>query len=138
MGLDGRIILKWIFKKWYAGMDLIGLAQDRNKWPAVLKAVMNLWIAQNVESLVSSCRATSFLSRTQLHAVNSWYHYKLNCVWRRLRCTVRNIAPTTLQKKLVQSIQCESLQFFLTNKTVAIKRPILLLLLSVNWNWWML
>jgi hypothetical protein len=28
MGVDGRIILKWIFKKWYVGMDWIGVAQD--------------------------------------------------------------------------------------------------------------
>jgi hypothetical protein len=29
-GIDGRIILKWIFKKWVGGMDWINLAQDRN------------------------------------------------------------------------------------------------------------
>jgi hypothetical protein len=28
-GVDGRIILRWIFRKWYVGMDWIGLAQDR-------------------------------------------------------------------------------------------------------------
>jgi hypothetical protein len=25
LGVDGRIIWKWIFKKWYGGMDRIGL-----------------------------------------------------------------------------------------------------------------
>jgi len=29
---DGRIILKWLFKKWDGGMDWIGLAQDREGW----------------------------------------------------------------------------------------------------------
>jgi hypothetical protein len=30
-GVDGRIILKWIFEKWDVwGMDWIDLAQDRN------------------------------------------------------------------------------------------------------------
>jgi hypothetical protein len=41
-GLDGRIILKWIFKKWNGFMDWIGLAQDRDRWRAVVNAVMNL------------------------------------------------------------------------------------------------
>jgi hypothetical protein len=41
-GVDGRIILKWIFKKWDGGMDWIELAQDRNRWRAVVNAVMNL------------------------------------------------------------------------------------------------
>jgi hypothetical protein len=31
-GLDGRIILKWIFKKWdVVGMDWIELAQDKER-----------------------------------------------------------------------------------------------------------
>jgi hypothetical protein len=28
-GIDGRIILKWILKKWDGGIDWIGLVQDR-------------------------------------------------------------------------------------------------------------
>ena len=31
-GVDWRIILRWIFRKWYGGMDWIDLAQDRDKW----------------------------------------------------------------------------------------------------------
>jgi hypothetical protein len=43
-GVDGRIILKWIFKKWAGGMDWIDLAQDRDRWRALVSAVMNLRI----------------------------------------------------------------------------------------------
>jgi hypothetical protein len=42
-GVDGRIILKWIFKKWDGGgMDWIDMAQDRDRWRALVNAVMNL------------------------------------------------------------------------------------------------
>jgi hypothetical protein len=40
--VDGRIILKWIFKKWDGDMDWIELAQDRDRWHALANAVMNL------------------------------------------------------------------------------------------------
>jgi hypothetical protein len=42
LGVDGRIMLKWIFKAWDGGMDWIDLAQDRDRWRAVVNAVMNL------------------------------------------------------------------------------------------------
>jgi hypothetical protein len=41
-GLDGRIILKWIFKKWVGGIDWIDMAQDRGRWQALVNAVVNL------------------------------------------------------------------------------------------------
>jgi hypothetical protein len=42
-GVDGRIILKWIFKKWDGGdMDWIDMAQDSERWRALVSAVMNL------------------------------------------------------------------------------------------------
>jgi hypothetical protein len=32
-GMDGRIILKWIFREWdVGGKDWIDLAQDRDRW----------------------------------------------------------------------------------------------------------
>jgi hypothetical protein len=43
--VDGKIILKWIFRKWVVGaMDLIKLAQERGRWRAVVNAVMNLQV----------------------------------------------------------------------------------------------
>jgi len=41
-GVNGRIILKWIFRKLDGGMDWIGLAQNRDRWWALVSAVMNL------------------------------------------------------------------------------------------------
>jgi hypothetical protein len=41
LGVDGRIILKLIFKTWDWGMDGIELAQDRGGCRALVNAVTN-------------------------------------------------------------------------------------------------
>jgi len=41
-GVDGRIILSVGSGMW--GMDWIDLAQDRDRWWALLNVVMNLWV----------------------------------------------------------------------------------------------
>ena len=44
-GVDGRIILRWIFRKWdLGGMEWIELAQDRYRCRTLVNAVMNLQV----------------------------------------------------------------------------------------------
>jgi hypothetical protein len=45
-GVDGRIILRWIFRKRdVGGLEWIELAQDRDRWEAVVNAVTNLRVS---------------------------------------------------------------------------------------------
>jgi len=43
-GVDGRKILKGFFRKWNGDIYLIDLAQDRDRWEALVSAVMNLCV----------------------------------------------------------------------------------------------
>ena len=42
IGKHGRVMLKWILKKWGGVKDWIDMAQDRDRWRAVVKVVANL------------------------------------------------------------------------------------------------
>jgi hypothetical protein len=46
LGVDGKIILRWTFRKWdVGGMDWIILVQERDRWWALVNAAMNLRVA---------------------------------------------------------------------------------------------
>jgi hypothetical protein len=47
LGVSGRIILKYIFKKWDGGMVWINLAQDRDRWWALVDRMMTLGVPKN-------------------------------------------------------------------------------------------
>jgi hypothetical protein len=44
-GVDERIILKWIFERFEGDIDWIDLAQDRDRWRALVYTVMNLRVS---------------------------------------------------------------------------------------------
>ena len=44
-GVNGRIILKMIFKKWGGDMDWIDLAENRDRWRALVNSVMNFRVS---------------------------------------------------------------------------------------------
>jgi hypothetical protein len=41
-GVDGRIILKWIFRSEMWVMDWVDVAQERDRWRVLVNAVMNI------------------------------------------------------------------------------------------------
>jgi hypothetical protein len=53
-GVDGKIILKWILKKWDVGRDWIDMALDRDSWRDIVSAVMNLRVPQNAGNFLTS------------------------------------------------------------------------------------
>jgi hypothetical protein len=53
-GVDGRILLRWIFRKWdEGGRDRIDLAQGTDRWRVFVNAVMNLLVPQNEENFLT-------------------------------------------------------------------------------------
>ena len=42
LSIDGRIILRWISRKWdVGGMGWVELAQDRDRWRELVTALLN-------------------------------------------------------------------------------------------------
>jgi hypothetical protein len=52
----------------WGGVAWIGLAQDRDKWGALMNVVMNLWVPQNTGKLSSGYTAHGLLSSAQFQS----------------------------------------------------------------------
>jgi hypothetical protein len=60
----------------WGGVDWIGLAQDRNRWRALVNSVLNLRVLRNARKLSSGLTSSGLSSSAQLHRVIKvgWVH----------------------------------------------------------------
>jgi hypothetical protein len=69
-GVDGRIILRWIFRKWDVGV-WTGFSWLRiDRWREIVKAIMKLRVLQNARNFLTSCKPVSLSRMTLLHGVS--------------------------------------------------------------------
>jgi hypothetical protein len=54
----------------WGDVDWIGLAQDRNKWRAVVDLVLNIQVPRNAGKLSSGLKSSGLSSSAQLHRVS--------------------------------------------------------------------
>jgi hypothetical protein len=54
----------------WGDVDWIGLAKDRNRWRALVNAVMNLRVPLNARKLSSGLTSSGLSSSVQLHKVS--------------------------------------------------------------------
>ena len=69
--VDGKIILRWIFRNWDGGMDWIKLVQDRDRWQPVVYMVMNVWFPSYEWNFLTSLEPVSFSRRTLLNGLST-------------------------------------------------------------------
>jgi hypothetical protein len=54
LGVGGSVVLKWIFGKRDGSIGWIELAQDRDRWRALVNAVLDLRFPQNMRKFLTS------------------------------------------------------------------------------------
>jgi hypothetical protein len=60
-------------------VDWIGLAQDRNRWKAVVNSVLNLRVPRNAGKLSSGLASSDLSSSAQLHRVSQLFLLPHKC-----------------------------------------------------------
>jgi len=53
LGIDGKIILKFMLEKWDGSIVWIGITQHRNRWRAYVNAVIDLRFPLNAENFLT-------------------------------------------------------------------------------------
>ena len=104
-GVDGRIILRWIFRKWDVWART--LAQDRDRWRVLINFVMNLRVPSNEGNFLISCEPVSFSRRTLLHGVSKEVSQSVSkCVRNYLTMTFTkwSCLETRIQNKVTMQI----------------------------------
>jgi len=77
LGVDGRVLLKCVFKKWDRGMDCFYLGMDTHRCRTVVNVVMNLRVSQNAENFSTTWEHIGFSRGSLLNGVNYIYS---NCL----------------------------------------------------------
>jgi hypothetical protein len=65
--VDGRIMLKWTFKNSDGRIDWIDLAQDWDRWRAIVNTMMNLQVPYNAGNFLNNLGCFSFSGKTLPH-----------------------------------------------------------------------
>ena len=71
LGVDERKILKFNVQEVGWGMGWMEMAQDRDRWRALAKAVLNLRVPRNAGNFLTGRRRVSFSRRNLLHRVST-------------------------------------------------------------------
>jgi hypothetical protein len=58
LGIDGRLMLQFLLQKQVVRSDWIYSAVSMGKWQALVNAVMNLHVPQNVGNFFTGCETT--------------------------------------------------------------------------------